>query len=140
MTTFDTALAQDFVRLTKQQEGLEAQLDAVKRERDAVHARLLREFERSGLQRLTVDGRTVYLRREVKAFKAKGVKTEDLLDGLRAAGLTDYVKESYSAQSLTGLAKTWDREEHGEEAEQMPPELEGLLTVQEKFDVRAVKA
>ena len=63
------------------------------------------------------------------------METEAGLAGLRAAGLGDYVKGMYSAQSLSSLYRELD-----EKGEDPPPELDGLVTKAEIFDVRAPKS
>ena len=54
-----------FVALEEQRRQLEAEVDTIKAEAAELEGRLLPQFEQSGMERVAIDGRTVYVERKL---------------------------------------------------------------------------
>lgn len=119
-----------FVYHSNQKRLLEAKLKEVKAEADALEAKLLKDFEDSGTDKVRVDGVTVYLHRQLWAGAVDGDK-EAACAAIKAAGFAEYVSESFNAQSFSALVREWDKQ-----GEPMPPEFEGKIKVSEVFQIR----
>jgi len=94
----------EFVALAKRKAELDAELKSVKAKMDKLEAGLIGYYVENNIQNLNIDGRTVYLHRQVWASlkdAASGVAA------LKAAGLGDLVKETCNGQTLSA----WVREQ-----------------------------
>ncbi len=144
-------VVREAIALTKRIEELRLQLAPLEDKLKALQPELIAEFERSGDQRRTVDGKTAYLHRQLWVYAADGVPKETVAEAIKKAGLGDYVKETFNIQSISAFAreleKDVDWEDSGallEDAEHpllvAHPELKGYLVPNEKFSVRIVAA
>jgi hypothetical protein len=119
-----------FVALDERRHELEAEIDTIKAEAAELEQRLLPEFERSGMERVSIDGRTVYIERKLWA-KAKAGDRAAVCKALKRCRLGDYVEETFNTNSLSAYVRELDREER-----QMPPTLAAVLDVSEVFKLR----
>lgn len=126
---FDTL--RRFVALTKRKRELEAKLDEVKAELVDLEAEVLRVFEECGIERITVDGMTLFLRRELWASKREDVSWEEACRKLIEAGFGEYVSPRFSTQSISALI----REREQDNLPPVPEGLEDVLQVTERFRV-----
>ena len=101
-----------YVNLEQQRLDLEARIDAIKKETAELEAALLPQFEQDAIDRISIDGRTVYVERKLWA-KAKDGDKSAVCKALRRCRLGDYV-ESYNTNSpaltsanLTGRASSY---------------------------------
>lgn len=144
-------VVREAIALTKRIEELKLELTPLEDKLKALQPKLVAEFEKSGDQRRTVDGKTAYLRRDLWVKPSDGVDKDSVAAALKQAGFEDFVKETFNIQSISALAreveKDVDWEETGallEDAEHpfltQHPELKGVLTPIEAFSVRIVKA
>lgn len=124
-------VVREYTKLNRRKRELEAELDAVKEQKAKVEERLLEEFSLDNVDRITLDGHTVYLHRQVWAALEEGATKEDVIEGFRAAGLEHFVSETYSHQTVSAWLRELERE-----GEELPEELDGLLGTSEKFSVR----
>jgi len=119
-----------FVALEERRRQLETEIDTVKAEAAELEQRLLPEFERGGLEKISIDGRTVYLERKLWA-KAKDGDKAVVCKALKRAHLGDFVEETFNTNSLSAYVRELDREERP-----LPPTLHGVLEISEVFKLR----
>jgi hypothetical protein len=119
-----------FVALEERRRALEAEIEAVKAEAAELEALLLPQFEQSGLERVAIDGRTVYVERKLWA-KAKDGDKAAVCKALKRCRLGDYVEETFNTNSLSAYVRELDRE-----GRPLPPSLATVLDVSEVFRLR----
>lgn len=119
-----------FVALEERRRQLETEVDSIKAEAAELEGRLLPQFEQSGMERVAIDGRTVYVERKLWA-KAKDGDKPSVCKALKRCRLGDYVEETYNTNSLSAYVRELDRE-----GRQMPPSLVAVLEVSEVFKLR----
>ena len=109
---------------------LEAEIDAVKAEATQLEEALLPQFEQGGLEKVSIDGRTVYLERKLWA-KAKDGDKGAVCKALKRAHLGDYVEETFNTNSLSAYVRELDRE-----GKPLGPSLREVLEISEVFRLR----
>jgi len=119
-----------FVALEERRKQLEAEVDSIKAEAAELEGLLLPQFEQSGMERVAIDGRTVYVERKLWA-KAKDGDKPSVCKALKRCRLGDYVEETFNTNSLSAYVRELDRE-----GRQMPPSLVAVLDVSEVFKLR----
>jgi len=119
-----------FVALEERRRQLEAEVDTLKAEAAELEQRLLPQFEQEGFEKITVDGRTVYVERRLWA-KAKDGDKAAVCKALKRARLGDYVEETFNTNSLSAYVRELDREDRA-----LPPSLREVLEVSEVFKLR----
>jgi len=119
-----------FVALEERRKELEGEIDRIKAEATEIESALMPQFEQAGIERVSVDGRTVYIERRLWAAAKNGDKPA-LCKALKRARLSDFVQETFNSQSLSALVREWDREGRA-----MPPSLREVLEVSEVFKLR----
>lgn len=134
----DTADVRMYVALRRRVKELEAQAKGVKDEANELEQRLLDEFAQESVDRITVDGTTVYLRTQRFASIPEGVTKEELVEALEAdphsRGL---VSKNFNWNSVHAHV----RELIGESGDDpLPEHLQGLVKVTETFNLRTVKS
>ena len=140
----DNVKLQRFVELEKQKKETENQLDSIKDELAALDADLQQEFIEAGIQSIRCNGRTVYIHRQFWAGMVDGDRPRAMA-ALRAAGLNDYVFETFNTQSLSAYVR--ERIKSGEEEQDtddvyilLPESFRGNINVTEKINIRSRKA
>jgi len=119
-----------FVALEERRRKLEAEIDTVKAEAAELEELLLPQFEQSGMERVAIDGRTVYVERKLWA-KAKDGDKASVCKALKRCRLGDYVEETFNTNSLSAYVRELDRE-----GRPLPPSLREVLEVSEVFKLR----
>jgi hypothetical protein len=119
-----------FIYLEKRRRQLEAEIDVIKGQSAELEASLLPQFEQAGMERVAIDGRTVYVERKLWA-RAKGGDKQAVCKALKRARLGVYVQESYNANSVSAYIRELDRE-----GRPMSPGLAKVLEVSEVFKLR----
>ncbi len=121
------------IELKKQLDELDAQTKKLKAEFDALEPEVISYLEQEGLDRVTMDGRTVFVRRQLWA----SVKKDNpfALDILRDHGLEDFIEEKVNSQRISGFVREFDK--NGEE---IPDWCNDALNITEKFNVSVIKA
>lgn len=130
-----------FVAKTKRRKELEEELSTIKEELEGLESTLRQQFAQGGVQRITVDGMTVYLHRAVRAkYADKAAAVQALLD----SGHDDYVKPDFNFNSVSSLISDLtgakDKGRIALDLDGLPPEWAGRLEPAEHYSVRAVKA
>jgi len=119
-----------YVNLEQQRLDFEAQIDAIKKETAELEAALLPQFEQDAIDRISIDGRTVYVERKLWA-KAKDGDKPAVCKALKRSRLGDYVEEIYNTNSLSAYIRELDRE-----GKQLSPSLATVLDISEVFKLR----
>jgi hypothetical protein len=119
-----------FVALEERRKELEGEIDRIKAQAAELESALMPQFEQAGIERVSVDGRTVYIERKLWA-KAKYGDKAAVCKALKRCRLGSFVEESYNSNSLSGLIREWDSEE-----KPLPPSLREVLEVSEVFRLR----
>jgi hypothetical protein len=119
-----------FVALEERRRQLEAEIDTIKAEAAELEALLLPQFEQSGMERVAIDGRTVYIERKLWAKARDGDKAA-VCKALKRCRLGDYVEQTFNSNSLSAYVRELDRE-----GRPLPPSLREVLEVSEVFKLR----
>ena len=123
----------NFIAATRKKRALEDEIKVIKAKIAKVEEKLLAEMADAGVQRVTADGATVYIQRQLWASKAAGVSDEDAAAALIEAGLEDMVKLKFNSSTVSAYVRELDKNEQA-----LPPELAAVLSIAEKFSVRMV--
>jgi len=110
MSEITIDLAREFVALTKEKRDFAKHLKVVKDSLKEVEERLILQLGNAGISKLTVDGMTVYTRRELWAF-VKPEQREAAIAALRENDHGEFVQVTPSTQRLRGLVRDWEEEE-----------------------------
>lgn len=101
-------------------------------QRDDLERQLLSEFEEDGISSVKVNGRTVYLHRQMWARPIDGAAGRPaVVRACRDLGLVEFVKEDINVNQISGYVR--EQEKLGNE---LPKELADTLTITEDFGVR----
>ena len=145
-TDLDMGSLREFVWLSKRKEELEGNLEGIKKRMAELKVKLSEQFINSGVQNCTVDGKNVYLSRQIWAKFVAGDSEDETslaVQRLKDHGLGWLVKPSVNGQTLSA----WIREE--EKQSDLPYDLfveyvnktfGGAIGLSEVFDIRAVAA
>ena len=123
-----------YVTLEQQRLDLEAQVEAIKKETAELETLLLPQFEQEAIERISIDGRTVYVERKLWA-KAKDGDKPAVCKALKRCRLGDYVEETYNTNSLSAYIRELDRE-----GKPLSQALATVLEISEVFKLRTRKS
>lgn len=127
----NTQSIQEFVRLTKAKKDCELEMDSIKDQLKILENSIMTDFEKSGMQKCSVDGMTVYIHRTL-GVQPK-IDKSDVVRALKACGLHDeYVKEDYNTNSLAAYVREAAKEER-----ELPIPLQNAINIVELFSIRA---
>lgn len=145
----NTAKLKAFLDLNRKKRELQERLDEVQGQLTKLEQELLSEFEQAGVEKLTVDGATVYIHTQLWAGVAKSgdVATEEdkrrAMEALRASGLDDYVYETFNTNSLSAYVREQlaqapleIRMDPARWHEALPEPLHGAITITERQSLR----
>lgn len=128
-----TATLREYVRLRTEADNLKTRLEVVEQHRKELEPAILEWFASSGVNRINVDGVTVYVRRELWASAKDGDKVQAAA-ALKASGMEDYVSPTFNVQQVSAYFRELDRE-----GVEPPPELAAAFKVTETFKLAARK-
>lgn len=124
----------DWLRARDEVRRLDEALSKAKQRMREAEERGLQVCEREGIQKLSIDGTTVFLKRSLRA-SVKGGHREDAVAAFQAEGLGDLVTHTMNAQTLSAYVR--EREKQGEE---IPPTIAAHLNVAELYTLSARSA
>lgn len=87
----------------KQKADLEAQLKKVKARIDQATPGVIEYFQRQGTQKVEVDGRTIFLRRELWPGKDAGCTPDELIAALNDSGLEHTQSHGMNVQKMRSV-------------------------------------
>ena len=115
----------EFVCLENRKKELDAEQKQVKQQLDDLEDALVPQFIQNGIQKMTVDGRTVSLVHDIYASPL--YDRDDVVAALKQSELGQYVAENYNTNSLTALVREVKREvESQAQQEQRPYDEEDI--------------
>lgn len=115
----------EFVCLENKKKELDAEQKQVKQQLDDLEQVLVPQFIQDGIQKMTVDGRTVSLVHDIYASPL--YDREDVVAALKQSELGQYVAENYNTNSLTAFVREVKREvESQAQQEQRPYDEEDI--------------
>lgn len=123
--------ARQYVQYVHEKQRLEASLKLVKEQMDELEPRVLDHMANNGVQRMTVDGITLHIRRELWA-RATSPEAPDVL---RAHDLGFMARETVNAQTLSA----WVREQDAN-GTPIPEAIAAVIAVAEVYKLGAVSA
>ena len=122
----DVTLVKQFAELKRQEADLRGQLETVEKARKLLEQQVIDAYAEAGVQKLTVDGATVYLRRDVYPSYPQG---KDAAVAILQANpeTAPLVQQTFNHQQLCALL----REREGN----YPPEWAGVLEIADVYRV-----
>jgi hypothetical protein len=105
----NTADLKEFVALEKEKAQLNGRLKVINQRLEVLDGAITEEFVKDGIQSMRVDGRTVYLHRDIYASPKDGERAA-VVEALKECDLSQYIKEDYNANSLTAFVREMVRE------------------------------
>lgn len=134
------AKIKNFIRLLKEKKELAKQVKDNQTAIDWVEPEIKNYFGDQGIDRMTQDGLTIYIKRNLfAAIKKDGdglaVPVEECIEALKIAGLSLYTEEKVKLQTLTTYFKELDEQDLP-----MPDALKGKFEVKEVFKMASRKA
>ena len=127
----NTTLERQLIDLHDQIAAEEDKLKALKAERQRVADEIIEKWQGMGLNRVGVDGRTVYLRTDRYAQVADKEAALRLLK--RSPLARGVVQEAYNSNTLSALVRNL-LDERGA----LPDTWQGVIGVAERYDVRVL--
>jgi len=134
----------EFVALEKEKATLKARLKVIESRLTELDESIAAQFVSDGVQSMRIDGRTVYLHRDIYASAKDGAR-DAVVAALRDCDLGQYVKEDYNANSLTAYVREMVREAEeqartenrviDDPAEALPAGLAASLKISTVFSV-----
>ena len=91
---------------------------------------VLKYFEREGIDKITIDGMTLYPKRELYSKWQPGINSKNAADKLEALGFSEFVSKSANAIRLRSYVRELDAN-----GEAIPDELQDIITISELFKV-----
>jgi len=153
-----TAIKSYAQKFAKRQ-ALEDQVEKLKLELKALEPFVLSYFERNGIDRQSIDGRTVAPRHQLWASRNSERSQTEMHGALIAAGLKEYATESMNHQSMSAYVREIWKELQEQEAEKpreeqrlldvsyllgeitaRHPELDGILEIREELKISVTKS
>jgi hypothetical protein len=100
----DNRTMKRFVRLDKQRRDFDAKLKDCKRQIEELEPTVREQITRAGLDRVTIDGLTIFIKRDLWVKVPEGMR-EAACIALQAAGLGQYVAENFNSQSVSAYLR-----------------------------------
>lgn len=127
------ALLAEFVEIDNERKELEDRVAEIKARKEKIQAVLIDEWANSGIQRVTLNGRTVSIHNTFICGKKGEIDKETICDALTASGYGDLVKtQHYEPASLKALI----REIESDQDREIPEALEPLIHHYKKPSLR----
>lgn len=127
----DIELNKEYAELSKEKRKIEADLERIKNRLAEIEPMLLDMWAEAGLNKITVDGVSMFIHTQLWAGVADGATREDAVNGLKAAGLGDFVTENYNSNSLSAYFR-----EQAKNGDMEAIELPEGIKLTEKFSIR----
>jgi len=115
-----------FVELNRKKKELKKQLKQLEDELKQLQEDVMEVFEEEGIDKISLDGYTIFLKRTLWA-KAKNGDYVYTVTKMKEYGLGDYVQEKFSTQAVSAYVREMEQED--------PEEFEKLKEI---FDISEV--
>jgi hypothetical protein len=100
----NTENLKEFVALEKEKADLKLREKTINTRLDELSELITKQFVEDGIQSTNIDGRTVYMHRDLYASPIGGDK-EAVARALKESDLSQYVREDYNANSLKAYVR-----------------------------------
>jgi hypothetical protein len=121
-----------YAELDEKRLNLMREVDSLRKAQAAMEPLILEDMSVSGMESTKVNGRTIYIQRQIWA---KYSSAEEAVEALKEAGLGDLVKEKFNANQLAALLREMDAQ-----GEEPPAQFAGVIEPNEVFHIRTRKA
>lgn len=121
-----------YVQRFKKRQALEAQIDVLKNEMNQLQDAVLEYFQRQGVDRQSLLGKTIAPRYELWAGREKDIDAQEIHDTLIAEGLGRYAMANMSTQSMSAYIREIYEELNDQES-QKPKEEQGIVDVEDVY-------
>ena len=125
-----------YKELRATQGAIEAEAGAIKEEADILERELVEAFTDAATQRLTVDGKTIYLHRATFAQRAEGVTADQIREALLECA-PSLVTSTVNSNTLSAYVREFL---DADEPRELPEPLRDLLELGERYSVRVTAA
>lgn len=112
---------------------LDTQIKAVSAELEKLSDGVLKYFQHQGIDRVSVEGRTLYLRREVFAGKGVEATTDEICEQLRTMGLEAYTGKKVSYPGVSAYIR--EQEDAGFALKDIEQQFDGKIRIAEVFKI-----
>lgn len=132
-----------FAKLHDEREALKKKLGAVEKKIADGTDPIVEYLQRQESQRMTIGGRTIYIRRELWPGKEGECSTEDLIKALDDCDLSHTQKQSMNVQKMRSVVNEVVGDTQGDPAEifyEEYPTLRGVVKISEVFKLGARKS
>lgn len=126
----DTDLLRKYVADKAELDQLEAQAKRLKAALRLAEQDVLQELSHAGAQRISLDGKTLYVRQELYASVKKGVDPDEAMKVLDDLDLSGFHKERITLQSVSA----WIREQRQND-EEIPEAIKAVFNAEPVFRV-----
>ena len=138
--TFHDLNIKELILIDKELAELEEQIETLKKRRLTIEEDLKLFFANTGLTNIkTTSNITLKLNRQIFASKVGGCDMEYFIKKLKKAGLSEFVKQTFSTSQLSAWIREREKEKgklmHDNWNEILPNELKGLVNIFEKITV-----
>ena len=132
----NTENLKQFLALQQERAEIEARDKELAAQLACLEKQILTEFERTGINSVSIDGKVLFLYRKLVSRAKDGDKGR-LIKAMRECGMAEYVKDdpTYNTQSV----EAWVRAQL-DEGQPLPEPLKEALEITELFFVRTKKA
>ena len=145
--TGDSRSLKKFVRLDKEKRELETKLKKAKAELAEAEVNVLNHFEKMGMSKASVDGLTVYVKRQLWAGREEEVTHEQLTEALRAENLGAFcgprvnslALSAYFREEADRIKAELDEDVLFETDMALPAPLKGIVKLSEKISIATRK-
>lgn len=116
------------LNLDDEKKRLDARIKEIRAERAVLEETLMNEFAENGINQMKVDGKTVYLTRELWASPKD---KDQSFNYLKLIGLGDYVAETVNSNSISAFVREMEKSQ-----EPLPDGFEDHFRVSEVFKIK----
>jgi LPS O-antigen subunit length determinant protein (WzzB/FepE family) len=134
--TVDIRGIEKYAKLTARKRALDNELTQVKAQMAELQESVLSYFQSHGMERTTVGGETLYIRRELWVSYQEDADREAAIGHLHALGMEEMAPHRLNTQRISA----WAREREKEGLEAIPGELKPYLKASETFKIGARSA
>ncbi len=128
----NTKALSEFAKKDAERLELQKKVDKLTKELAEEMPSLLENLAQEGVDQVKLDGRTVYIQRQIWA---KFDDKDAAIAALKDSGLTEYVYETFNSNSLSAFLRECEDEDRN-----LPKEFSGIIESNEVYKLRTRKA
>jgi len=133
-------ILETYIKLRRDKKDTAALAKEIQALLNGLEVLILENFETTGKSKVSMNGETVFLKKDIYAGLAKDdsgnpISQADAMQALKDAGLEEFCAEKINTPSLTAYFR-----ELGEDGKELPSELEGKFVINEVFKISSRKS